>query len=243
MNVTATSKRIIFVTGNKGGTGKTTFARGLLDVYQHLGINCRAYDTDRGGPQLHRHYAQTTLLNLAYDAQDWLKHLETNSSDVVLVDTAAGSGIWFEQLEQELNLIQVATELGYRITLVSVIARNKDSQNALQVLMDCAGDRVDYVAVKNLWFGDETKYGQFDSSGARAQLLRLNGREILLPKMLGEIYYSIDERDLGFRDATQEGSGIELVQRSHIKQWLATIETEIHKAGDYLGVIKESGKT
>jgi hypothetical protein len=124
--------------------------------------------------------------------------------------------------------------------LVSVIARNKDSQNALQVLMDCAGDRVDYVAVKNLWFGDETKYAQFDSSGARAQLLHLNGREILLPKMLSEIYYSIDERDLGFRDAMQEGSGISLVQRSHIKQWLATIEAEVCNAGDYLGLMSRS---
>jgi hypothetical protein len=139
-----------------------------------------------------------------------------------------------------LNLIQVATELGYRITLVSVIARNKDSQNALQVLMDCAGDRVDYLAVKNLWFGDETKYSQFDSSATRAQLLRLNGREILLPKMLSEIYYSIDERDLGFRDAMQEGSGIALVQRSHIKQWLTTIETEVCNAGDYLGLMSRS---
>jgi hypothetical protein len=127
--------------------------------------------------------------------------------------------------------------------LVSVIARNKDSQNALQVLMDCAGDRVDYVAVKNLWFGDEIKYGQFDSSGARAQLLRLNGCEILLPKMLGEIYYSIDEHDLAFRDAMQEGSGISLVERSHIKHWLTMIDAEVHKAGHYLGVTKKSRKT
>lgn len=47
---------MVLVTGSKGGTGKSTFARGLRDVLWHRGVSCAAYDCDGESPQLHRFY-------------------------------------------------------------------------------------------------------------------------------------------------------------------------------------------
>jgi hypothetical protein len=235
MNVTATSKRIIFVTGNKGGTGKTTFARGLLDVYHHLGVNCHAYDTDRSAPQLHRHYPQATTIDLSRDAQQWLETLKRDRSDIVLVDMSAGSGIWVEQLAQHLNLIQVATEFGWRLTLVSVVANGKEALNALQVLLNEFGNQVDYVAVKNaasMWSDSD----RFATSATRQHLYQLQGTEITMPKLFHSAYDAIDEHDLSFRQAIQADSGLTRADRSRVCQRLNRMQEAVTQANDYLGL-------
>jgi hypothetical protein len=235
-------KHLVMVTGDKGGTGKTTFARGLLDIYQHLNIPCQAYDSDRRNAQLYRHYHETITgvaeidITTKGEADELLNNLEVNPSPAVLVDMPAGSGEWFETLERDLNLIDVTAELGYRLTLVSVMSRVKDSINALRVLMDYAGDRVDYVAVKNLYFGDENQYARFTSSKTHEQFITLGGIEITMPSLFDVSYDLVDEQDLTFRAAAQVGSSLTLAHRSRINQWLRTIEAETRKAKDYLGI-------
>jgi CobQ/CobB/MinD/ParA nucleotide binding domain len=235
MNVTATSKRIIFVTGNKGGTGKTTFARGLLDVYQHLGVNCQAYDSDRLAPQLHRHYPQATTIDLTCNAQQWLESLKHDRSDVVLADMSAGSGIWVEQLVQHLNLIQVATELGWRLTLVSVVAGGKDSLNALQVLLNEFGNQVDYVAVKNA-ASMRSDSDRFATSPTHQRLCQLQGAEITMPQLFHSAYDAIDEYDLAFRQAMQAESGLTRADRSRVCQWLNRMQETVTQSEGYLGL-------
>ena len=53
-------KRVVWVTGGKGGgTGKSTFARGLLDTLLTAGIDVAAHDGDHDNSQLFRHYKST----------------------------------------------------------------------------------------------------------------------------------------------------------------------------------------
>ena len=49
-------KRVIWVTGGKGGVGKSTFARGLLDILREAGLNVAAFDGDPTNAQLFRYY-------------------------------------------------------------------------------------------------------------------------------------------------------------------------------------------
>jgi hypothetical protein len=231
------TKRIVFVTGYKGGTGRTTFARGLLDIYQHLGMNYQAYDTDRTNPQLHRHYPEAALIDLTRNPVQWANEIEETKPDVALIDMSAGSGVDLNQLMQEWPIVVGTEEMGYRLTFVSVIGRNKDSQNALQVLMDGGGNQVDYVAVKNRYFGDEEEYGRFNASYTRAQLLELNGREIWIPRLFDPSYDLVDEHDLAFRAAAREGSPLTLAHRSRVHQWLKSVEQEIDKNNMHFGIV------
>jgi hypothetical protein len=235
-------KHLVLVTGDKGGTGKSTFARALLDTYQHLAIDCRAYDGDRRNAQLHRHYHQApggiTEIDIATQgaADELLDSLEHNPSQIALIDMPAGSGEWFEGLDRDINLIQTAAEWDCRLTLVSVMSPVKDSINALRILMDYCGDRVDYVAVRNLHFGDDSHYARFHSSKTREQLLELKGTELTMPNLFAASYNLVDDHDLTFRQAMTTGSPLSLSHRSRINQWLNLIEQEINKAGKHLGL-------
>jgi hypothetical protein len=84
--------RLVLVTGDKGGTGKSVMARILLDIYRHRNINCIAYECDQSNPQLYRHYnkvqpgVQTLKLNQRGGADALQDDLKRLSPQVSLVD-------------------------------------------------------------------------------------------------------------------------------------------------------------
>jgi energy-coupling factor transporter ATP-binding protein EcfA2 len=235
------ASRMVVVTGNKGGCGKSTFARGLLDIYHHAQIPHVAYDSDTQNPQLFRHYNKVTTVSridiaLRGGADSLLEDMERSRGAVILLDLPAGAGSSFQKYEQDIQLIELAAGLGYRLTLVSVISRVKDSVNALRQLMDYCGDRVDYITTKNLHFGDIDKFKRFDQSKTKTQFLAFGGVELAMPDLFDDTYDVIDEKDLTFRSAVQEGSPLTLANRSRVNQWLKTMGLEAHKASHYLGL-------
>jgi hypothetical protein len=184
-------RRLVIVTGNKGGCGKSIFARGLLDLYQHLQVPCIAYDSDTQNAQLFRHYdkaAAVSRMDIAKrgNADRLLEDMEQARSQVILFDLPAAGGHTFQKYEQDIELIEAATELNYRLTLVSVMTRGKDSVNALRQVMDYCDDRVDYVAVKNLHFGEVEKFKRFAQSKTKEQFLKLGGREMTMPDLFDD---------------------------------------------------------
>jgi hypothetical protein len=222
-------------------TGKSSFARGLLDIYQHLGIHCLAYDSDTQNPQLFRHYDKSVGvscidLSLRDGADVLLDDLEELQPQVALVDLPAGAEESFERYDRDVQLISAAAELGYRLTVVSVLSRVKDSVNALRMLMQFCGDRVDYITVKNLHFGNPDSFKRFDQSQIKQQFLHQRGIEVIMPDLFDNTYDAIDERDLTFREAVLDETILNRANRSRVNQWLNTMEAEVHKAGKYLGI-------
>lgn len=57
MNVQPT-RRAVFVASQKGGPGKSTTARALLDYYRTHAIGCAAYDADGRVGQLLQYYGE-----------------------------------------------------------------------------------------------------------------------------------------------------------------------------------------
>jgi len=170
------------VTGDKGGgTGKSTFARGLLDIYRFRGIDCQAYDGDKRNAQLYRHYKnlQPGVERIDFftrgGADALLDNLENSQPQVVLVDLPAQSGEAFDNYETEMGLFADAGEMGYQVTTASVISRVADSVNALRLLMQYCGEAVDYLAVKNLFYGEPEKFSRFDESKTRKEFQSQGG--------------------------------------------------------------------
>jgi Mrp family chromosome partitioning ATPase len=50
------TKRLVVVTGDKGGVGKSTLSRALLHFYTSKNIPCIAFECDTRNPQLERHF-------------------------------------------------------------------------------------------------------------------------------------------------------------------------------------------
>jgi hypothetical protein len=235
-------KKLVIVTGDKGGTGKSTLSRGLVDIANHRKIDYVAYDSDKRNSQLYRHYQSTGsgISRLDFSTEDGadglIVQMDIGTSPLLIVDLPAGGGELLEKYNSQLGLLSEAQEMGYEITIVSVMSRVKDSVNALRLLMDFTGDAAKHLAIKNLYWGTEDKFSLFDQSKVKQRLLDDGGLVINMPDMCDATYALIDEHNLTFRAALDDTEHIPRPHRSRIHQWIRLLESEIDLANKFLGV-------
>ena len=234
----ANQKRLVIVTGDKGGVGKSTFSRGLLQVYVNKKIHLLAYDADKRNPQLERHYGKDVVRCLDIfnrgEADVLLVNLDEQQPPIALLDLPAQSSSFFETFERELNIFDSLKECGYQITIVSVISRVKDSVSILKLLYEYCGDRVDYLVVKNLFYGAEDKFERYDESKLRKQMKdKVTCQEIVMPDLFYKTYDFLDEHSLPFT-GVYEHAKANLAIRLRVKSWLAEFEKNALKAAAML---------
>jgi hypothetical protein len=240
--VAAPQKRLILITGDKGGTGKSTFGRGLLDTLQHRQIDCLAYDSDKRNSQLYRHYkdggagVKKIDITVKGGGDVLIDEMDQRQAAVMLVDLPAGAGEHLEKFEREMGFIAAAAEMGYGVTVVSVLSRVKDSINALRLMLEFTGDAVQHVAVKNLYFGEEARFVLFDESKVKQRLLESGGRVVKMDDLLDDTYGLVDQGNLMFRTAAGEGSPLARSHRARVYQWLKRFEAEVEPLGCILGM-------
>ncbi len=236
-------KRFVIVTGNKGGTGKSTFARALFDYYLSKKFNCIGYDSDIANPQLERHFAPQLVhcINIFQrgGADRLVSDLEESPYDLVLVDMGAQTSGYFYDFEKEVSFFDLLEELGYRVTMASVLSRVKDSVNTLDMLQKYCGNRVDHVIVKNRFFAsEEQSFVRYDTWSGRQKMLDDGAKEIEIPDLFASTYDFIDTYNIGFFDGMMNFSdekGLKITI-GRIKSWLGDFEKNIKLANDYLGL-------
>jgi hypothetical protein len=244
-NQTDPTGRIVIITGDKGGVGKSTFARGLLHLYINKQLKYLAYDSDHRNAQLYRHYDSAQpgvkLLDIFTrgGADDLLIDLEKELPPLVLVDLPAQSGLFFENFEKDLGVFDAVKGLGYRVTMVSVLSRVKDSVNILRILHKYCGDRVDYVVVKNLFHGEADKFERYDNSDTRTKLLAAGAVEIKMPDLFFKPYDYIDEKNLTFGQVLEDKEA-NIVIKSRVSAWLKEFEQSVLTANQLLGIKEEN---
>lgn len=236
-------KIVIWVTGGKGGTGKSTFARGVLEALLAAGIKVVAVDGDPENAQLHRYYKTMgdgvlrTELAKRNGGDAILKVMEEDEPDVILVDVAAGGSQILMRLQDESLFLSDAREMGYDFTIASVVSPIKDSVNMLKMAMDTTqGYPVRHVAVKNLNFGAEDEFELFESSKTKQRFEAEGGTVIKMRSLWPATYGVVDKDDLPFSVATQKASGLPRGDRNRIRQWLTCLGEQVALADGAFGL-------
>ncbi|WP_442937708.1 hypothetical protein [Nostoc sp.] len=92
-------KRLIIVTSDKGGVGKSTFARALFQLYINKNLPCVSYEADLRNPQLERYFKKDYRPIIRYidifyrgGADDLLINLDESDCPITLLDLPAQSG-------------------------------------------------------------------------------------------------------------------------------------------------------
>jgi hypothetical protein len=236
-------KRIIWVTGGKGGVGKSTVSRGLYDVLNSHQKTVAAFDGDRDNPQLYRHYKNVSAgvkhidIERRGESDALIETMDKLKPDIILVDVAAGGSKSLLNVEKDQRILSDAADMGYKFTIVSVMSRIKDSVNLLKMTLDSTtGYDIDHIVFKNLYFGSADRFRLFDDSKTKTQLINSAGFVLTVPELYDDTYEILDDSNLSFSGAIAQTETITRSHRNRIHQWLELFELELKKGGEKLGL-------
>lgn len=123
-----TTPQLFIIGADKGGVGKTTIARSLVDYYQSHGITLRAFDTEHPAGVLQRfHPTKAEIVNLE-ESNDQMKVFDgINQAQVTLIDIRAGLLSKTLDSLNTLGFFEGVRDGSLRISVVHVIGSNKAS--------------------------------------------------------------------------------------------------------------------
>ncbi len=220
-------KRVVFVTGDKGGVGKSFSSRLLIEWYEERGVKVSAFDTDKANSTLYRFFEKSEIQGLSLNQLDiddpialdeFLEKIaEAKDNEVFLVDCAARTLDRLVTWIREVDFLNLAQELDLKVTLAFVLGTEKDCVAILRDTLESFGEAVEYVVIKNQARGNDFRV--YEGSKARERLIEsLGGTEISLPGLFVKTSIEVDRLSMPFSRAIGENA-LGIADRSRLKTW------------------------
>lgn len=260
----------ISVAKDKGGVGGSLVAQGTAEVFRYRGGKEFTVAVLDGDATTH-----TTMSRLGErDAQgDFLEQQSIAGGVVgfdltdrdqagtvidiaelqvplIVMDTPAGGLARFATLTENLNgrdVVQAHQSQGRKVAIFVPITPMLASVGNVRAAMDCFGDDVHYVVVRNLYGCDSSSFTLWDerdfrdawgrvvSGSSKERLLAAGGRIIDLPALNAGVVAKMDALGLS-AVASRAHERFSLSQRIAITNWLRAWARELDKVGDVLGL-------
>lgn len=227
---------IHFIGGEKGGVGKSVFARVLAQYFIDRAKPFIGFDTDRSHGALLRFYSQfaSPVVVDQYESMDTIVESASENPDKqILVDLAAQTHDSLVKWMDESGVLEAADELGLTITYWHVMDAGKDSADLLKKLLNRFGSRLNYVIVLNELRGDN--FNIFEKSGEKEHALGLNARFVTLKRLHETVINKIDAGSTNFWAAKtkseSDATGLGLLERQRVKVWLNNAYEQIDGLG------------
>jgi len=220
--------RLHLVGGEKGGVGKSVFARLLAQYWIDRGIDWTGFDTDRSHGALLRYYTDYSRPLEVDRMQDLDEIVEAiaDTNDEVLVDLAAQTESKLEDWLLSGDVIDLLDELGQELWYWYVIDDGKDSVNLLASLVERMGGSGHIVCVRN--HGRGRDFTLFDQAKLQNRIEQLGGEVIDLPALHPATMLKIDAHDKSFWGAVHNtnpsaGPCLSLMERQRAKVFLRKV--------------------
>ena len=180
---------LILVGADKGGVGKTTVSRILLDYFARKNVLSRAFDTENPRGSLKRFYPATTeiidLENVAHQMKV-LDTLETANVPVTLVDLKAGGLSYALDIFERIGVLEAARAGQFTLGLFHIVGSSIASLDEIgEISKYLTG--IEYIVSRN--FINETNFFEWDEATSRKYFSGIpKAHEIDIPK-LNEMAY------------------------------------------------------
>lgn len=249
-------KRLVLIVSGKGGVGKTTFARLLVDTYHTRKIQASLFDADGQVGGLARTYQDLGVL--FYDLRqererDTLLNSVDTDKAVILHDLPGGSRFEISKIidtgdgKSVEGFLTALTENHVRLTLVHLLDHEIESAQSVGQYLETFGtDLVDHVAVLNLresrdlrndfpyWYGHEVS-GQRRYGKARERLLSAGGVEITMPGLHAATRAKVNALNLRYAQCLKHPD-LTITERSAISRFLRDFHKGLTPAATFLGL-------
>ena len=240
--------RSIAIINQKGGVGKTTTARALLDFLARRNILARAFDTETPRGTLKRFYPGITEIIDLHNVADQMKVLdtmETAAVKVTVVDLKAGNLSTALDTFDRIGVLEAARAGQFNLGLFHVVGPAIASLDEMgEVAKYTKG--IHYIVARN--FINETNFFEWDEKTYKKYFANLaNAHEIEVPKLNEMAYEQVDLAGVTFSDfidnknARGEPGNFSFVLRGYVKKWLGDIDKEFEHL-DLIKTVLEAGR-
>jgi hypothetical protein len=219
-----TTKRSIYIGGGKGGVGKSTLARALLDYYDLRGESYFAFDGDLENPSLSRFFdeAQPLASQTPEGFEAVVRQLETGNKSQVVADLGAGTQRHMADFEKALGLATAAKDFGFKPVLVFVLAPSKDSVGLLGEALKShpVSDGWQFVIARAIY--ENGDWNIWEGSKVKPLVDAISPEYMDIPVLEAKAYTAIDKKDLRFKDAiAKDKKNLPYVESAYAVKWFA----------------------
>ncbi len=224
---------VIIVGADKGGVGKTTVARTLLDYFGAHHTPARAFDTEFPRGTLKRFHPNLTDVVDVASVADQMKIFDTLGSAearVTVIDVRAGLLSATLQVLNDIGFIESARKDHLNFAVFHVLGPSIASLNEIAETAGVVGE-ASYFLVKNRI--NETTFFEWDPATYNSYFKQIRGAaEISIPKlneMACEQVEVASEPFVSFianKNAKGEPANFSFVLRGYVRHWLGNVWSE-----------------
>ena len=229
---------VILIGADKGGVGKTTVSRTLLDYFNTNHVRARAFDTEVPRGTLKRFYPDLTdVVDVTY-VPDQMKIFDTIHSaqvPVTLIDIRAGLLSPTLRALRDIGFIDAAKKDQLTFAVFHILGPSIASLDEIAETAAYLGD-VRYFMVKN--FINDTHFFQWDEATYASYFKSIKGAvEITVPKLGEMAMEQVDHASSPFLNfaANKKPNGdpasYSFVLRGYVRHWLNNVYTEYERVG------------
>jgi hypothetical protein len=244
-----TKPTVILVGADKGGVGKTTIARTLLDYLSAHQTPVRAFDTEFPSGTLKRFHPDVTKIVDVTSVADQMKIFDTLGSDdarVTVIDVRAGLLSSTLQALSDIGFIDSAKKDQITFAVFHILGPSIASLNEIAETARFVGD-ANYFLVKNRI--NETTFFEWDPATYNMYFKQIKGAaEISIPKLNEMACEQVEVVSTPFvsfianKTASDEQANYSFVLRGYVRHWLSSVWSEYNRVKliDLVSPISES---
>ncbi|WP_419906919.1 hypothetical protein [Hoeflea sp.] len=224
---------VIMVGADKGGVGKTTTSRALLDYLARKNMPARAFDTENPRGTLKRFYPEITEvidLNSVADQMKILDTLDSAAVKVTIVDLKAGNLSMALDTFDRIGVLEAARHGQFDLGLIHVVGPSVASLDEINEISNYIKG-INYVIARN--FINETNFFEWDEKTFKKYFADLpDATEIDIPKLNEMAYEQVDLAGVTFsgfvenKDARGADGNFSFVLRGYVRKWISDLDAE-----------------
>jgi hypothetical protein len=227
---------VILIGADKGGVGKTTVARTLLDYFGTRQIPTRAFDTESPRGTLKRFHPDVTEVVDVASVSDQMKIFDTVGSaeaKVTVIDVRAGLLSSTLQALNNIGFIELGKTGQITLAMFHILGPSIASLEEIAETARFVGD-ANYFLVKN--YINETSFFEWDPATYKSYFRRIKGaEEISIPKLNEMTCEQVEVASLPYvsfianKNAKGEPANYSFVLRGYVRHWLGRVWEEFDR--------------
>ncbi len=229
---------VLIIGADKGGVGKTTITRTLLDYLASKGMSMRAFDAEYPRGTLKRFHPNVTEVIDITTAAHQMKMIDTLATSPVrisLIDIRAGLLSGTLRAFTDVGFFDLVRAGEFNFGLFHVIGPSVASLDEIAEVVPYAAGK-HYFLVKN--FINETSFFEWNEDIYRNYFRSTNDViEVNIPKLNEMAYEQVELSGVPFstfianKDAEGQPGDYSLVLRGYVRTWVNQISAEYERVG------------